>query len=89
MNQKGLGMFWKDKERRFVGVNAAFLRYYNLKISDLLGKNDEDMGWHPDPEPFKRDEESSSGWRCHHGCHGRMPRQWEDPEDHGEQGADL
>ena len=57
VNQKGLGMFWKDKERRFVGVNAAFLRYYNLKISDLLGKNDEDMGWHPDPEPFKRDEE--------------------------------
>jgi len=26
-------------------------------LSDILGKNDEDMRWHPDPEPFKRDEE--------------------------------
>lgn len=55
--QKRLGMFWKDSQRRFVGANETFLHYYNLTLGDILGKNDEDMGWHPDPEPFKRDEE--------------------------------
>ena len=50
-------VFWKDKDRRFVGVNQAFLDYYGFDSSDvLIGKNDEDMGWHTDPEPFKQDE---------------------------------
>jgi len=50
------GFFWKDRDRRFVGVNQYFLDYYGLKMDDVLGKNDEDMGWHVDPEPFMRDE---------------------------------
>lgn len=50
-------VFWKDKDRRFVGVNQAFLDYYGFDSADvLIGKNDEDMGWHSDPEPFKQDE---------------------------------
>ena len=50
-------VFWKDKDRRFVGVNQAFLDFYGFKSADILiGKNDEDMGWHSDPEPFKQDE---------------------------------
>ncbi len=50
-------VFWKDKDRRFVGVNQAFLDFYGFESADILiGKNDEDMGWHSDPEPFKRDE---------------------------------
>ncbi len=50
-------MFWKDTDRRFVGVNQAFLDYYGFPSEDvLIGKNDEDMGWHPDPEPYKNDE---------------------------------
>ena len=50
-------VFWKDKDRRFLGVNQAFLDYYGFESQDvLLGKNDEDMGWHSDPEPFKQDE---------------------------------
>ena len=50
-------VFWKDKERRFVGVNKAFLNAYGLDSADsLIGKTDEDMGWHPDPEPFRQDE---------------------------------
>ena len=50
--------FWKDKERRFVGVNRRFLEYYGLKSQDdLRGKTDEDMGWHIDPKPYKDDEE--------------------------------
>ena len=50
------GVFWKDADRRFLGANSTFLHYYGLEMSDIIGKNDEDMGWHPDPEPFKRDE---------------------------------
>lgn len=50
-------MFWKDTERRFVGVNQAFLDFYGFPSEDVLvGKTDEDMGWHLDPEPFKQDE---------------------------------
>lgn len=50
-------VFWKDKDRRFVGVNQAFLDFYGFESADILiGKNDEDMGWHSDPEPFKQDE---------------------------------
>lgn len=50
-------IFWKDDKRRFVGVNKAFLNYYGFESADILiGKTDEDMGWHKDPEPFKQDE---------------------------------
>ncbi len=51
-------VFWKDRERRFLGVNQAFLDYYGFDSAEvLLGKTDEDMGWHSDPEPFRQDEE--------------------------------
>lgn len=50
-------IFWKDIERRFVGVNQAFLDYYGFASQDLLiGKTDEDMGWHSNPNPFENDE---------------------------------
>ena len=50
-------IFWKDKDRRFLGVNKAFLDYYGFESEAvLLGKNDEDMGWHSNPEPYKQDE---------------------------------
>ncbi len=50
-------VFWKDKDRRFIGVNQAFLDFYGFESEDvLIGKNDEDMGWHSDPEPYKQDE---------------------------------
>ncbi len=52
-----LGVFWKDKERRFLGANQMFLDYYGFRsVEEILGKTDEDMGWHINPEPFKRDE---------------------------------
>lgn len=51
-------IFWKDNERRFLGANKAFLQYYGFtSLDDILGKTDEDMGWHNDPGPFKNDEE--------------------------------
>ncbi|MBP5695747.1 MAG: GGDEF domain-containing protein [Treponema sp.] len=50
-------VFWKDKDRRFLGVNQAFLDFYGFESANILiGKTDEDMGWHSDPEPFKQDE---------------------------------
>ncbi len=50
-------VFWKDKDRRFLGVNQAFLDFYGFESADvLIGKNDEEMNWHSDPEPYKQDE---------------------------------
>ena len=49
--------FWKDSERRFLGANQSFLDYYGFtSLSEILGKTDEDMGWHDDEEPFRTDE---------------------------------
>lgn len=53
----GMAIFWKDKQRRFLGANQQFLDYYDFVLDDILGKTDEDMNWHPDPEPFKHEEE--------------------------------
>lgn len=50
-------VFWKDKDRRFLGVNQAFLDFYGFESANILiGKTDEDMGWHTDPEPYMQDE---------------------------------
>ena len=50
-------IFWKDAERRFLGANQAFLDYYGFRsVQDILGRTDEDMGWHSDPDPYKNDE---------------------------------
>lgn len=52
-----IGVFWKDKDRRFLGANPMFLEYYGLNsLNDIIGKTDEDMGWHIDPEPYKKVE---------------------------------
>ena len=57
LNTTSTCIFWKDDQRRFVGVNQAFLDYYGFASQDeLIGKTDEDMGWHSDPDPFKNDE---------------------------------
>ena len=57
VNHSPLCYFWKDKERRFVGVSQSFLDYYGLEDeSDVIGKTDEQMRWHIDDEPYHRDE---------------------------------
>ena len=39
------------------GYIEAFLDFYGFESADvLIGKTDEDMGWHSDPEPFMQDE---------------------------------
>lgn len=73
-------LFWKDKNRRFMGANKAFLDYYEFPSEQvILGKNDEDMGWHDDDEPFRNDElmileTGQSTYRVHGKCmsHGEM-----------------
>lgn len=50
-------IFWKDANRRFVGANKSFLDYYGFEsVNEILGKTDEDMGWHIDPDPFRNEE---------------------------------
>jgi PAS domain S-box-containing protein len=47
-------IFWKDRERRFLGVNRAFLNFYGFTSeSELIGKTDEELGWHRDPDAEK------------------------------------
>jgi len=57
LNTTSTCIFWKDDQRRFVGVNQAFLDYYGFSSeAELIGKTDEDMLWHSDPDPFQSDE---------------------------------
>lgn len=65
-------IFWKDTERRFVGVNQAFLDFYGFESQDaVIGKTDEDMGWHPDPAPFMEDELNVLRGNSTHNVHGQ------------------
>ena len=49
--------FWKDRERRFAGVSQAFLDYYGLKDEkSLIGKSDEDIGWHIQGKKYEEAE---------------------------------
>ncbi len=57
LDSKTINLFWKDRERRFLGANSKFLETYGFKdISEILGKTDEEMGWHKNAEPFRDDE---------------------------------
>ena len=58
IDQTDLKLFWKDKNRRFLGATKAFLDYYNFSsIKDIEGKTDDELGWHPDNRPFRAHEE--------------------------------
>lgn len=53
-----LRVFWKDRQRRFLGVSDSFLKYYGFASEKaLLGKTDEEMGWHIHPDAYMHDEE--------------------------------
>ncbi|WP_051233905.1 EAL domain-containing protein [Butyrivibrio sp. NC3005] len=53
-----LKVFWKDENRRFVGASKSFLDYYGFSsVKDILGKTDEEIGWHIEDEDFKKIEE--------------------------------
>ncbi|MGN1388958.1 MAG: diguanylate cyclase domain-containing protein, partial [Bulleidia sp.] len=46
MLQLPVPVFWKDRERRFLGVSQAFLDYYGFASADeVIGRTDEELGW--------------------------------------------
>ena len=50
--------FWKDDKRRFIGVSRSFLQYFGLDSEKaVIGKTDEDLRWHINPDPLIKDEE--------------------------------
>ena len=50
-------VFWKDRERRFLGASHGFLQYYGFSSADeIIGRTDEDLGWHIHPDSFMNDE---------------------------------
>ena len=50
-------VFWKDRNRRFLGASRAFLDFYGFASArEIIGKSDEDMGWHVHPDLFMNDE---------------------------------
>lgn len=58
-NQTQVMLFWKDRQRRFVGATTSFLNYYGFSsIDEIKGKTDEDIGWHTDNTPYKDVEEA-------------------------------
>ena len=57
MNSELLRIFWKDNDRRFLGASKAFLDYYGFSCAgEIIGKNDEELGWHVHPDLYKSDE---------------------------------
>ena len=57
MDVSDVRYFWKDNDRRFLGASNSFLEFYGFdSIHDILGKNDEEMGWHPDDTQYRSDE---------------------------------
>ena len=52
-----LKFFWKDRQLRFKGASRSFLDFYGLEEKDILGRTDEELGWHPAPDPYRKDEE--------------------------------
>jgi len=57
VTRSDLKFFWKDRNRRFVGASRCFLDYYGFSSeNDIIGKTDEDMGWHIHADPFRNEE---------------------------------
>jgi diguanylate cyclase (GGDEF)-like protein len=53
-----LMMFYKDRERRFVWANKAFLDFCGFKsLEDILGRTDEDLALHINSRAFREVEE--------------------------------
>lgn len=56
-NLGNIKFFWKDNQRRFVGVSRSFLDYYGFRSFDeIAGKTDEEIGWHLDNTQYRDDE---------------------------------
>lgn len=49
-------VYWKDKNRRFLGANRSFLTFYGLKLSDILGKTDDELNFNVEKKNFNDNE---------------------------------
>ena len=50
-------IYWKDDQRRFLGVSKGFLEYFGLDSADgIIGKTDDEIGWHIHSDHVKNDE---------------------------------
>lgn len=59
MSDTDIKFYWKDINRKFVGVSDSFLDYYGFKSpEELIGKTDEEVGFHINDDQY-RDEEYS------------------------------
>ncbi len=57
MRESGLKLFWKDRDRRFLGVSDEFLKYFGFEsVNEVLGHTDEEMKWHVNDIDFMEDE---------------------------------
>ncbi len=58
MESKTVNMYWKDINRRYVGVNQSFLDTFSFTSSEqVVGKTDEEMHWHINYTMLQEDEE--------------------------------
>ena len=52
-----VSLFWKDTDRRFLGASRGFLDYYGFSSDqEIIGRNDEELGWHVHPDSYMHDE---------------------------------
>lgn len=57
VTSSSIKFFWKDKNRKFMGVSQSFLDFYGIKsLDEIIGKTDEEMQWHVDNSPYMDDE---------------------------------
>ncbi|WP_026651709.1 EAL domain-containing protein [Butyrivibrio proteoclasticus] len=57
INSSNIKFFWKDKDRRFIGVSQSFLDFYDIRsLDDIIGKTDEDIRWNVDENSYMSDE---------------------------------
>ncbi len=50
--------FWKDRDRRFLGVSGRFVDYFGFKsAADVVGKTDEEIGFFVEADRYRRDDE--------------------------------
>ena len=62
-------IFWKDRDRRFLGASQGFLDFYGFSSAEeIIGKTDEDLGWHVHPDLYMNDEYQviQEGMTFHH-----------------------
>ncbi|MCR5458556.1 MAG: EAL domain-containing protein [Acetatifactor sp.] len=53
----GIKFFWKDTERRYLGVSQAFLDYFGIQSMDeVVGKTDEELRWFVNEAPARSDD---------------------------------